>query len=228
MVRHNRSMHSIPPEVTINSSSAGATPCVAATRSRRYSRVDARPALGPYCSATPGSVAITLAAISPSTSVWNVATFGNPPVIASTPGVGPERIAASSAPPRLRARSAKRDVQSIRHIVPALLTPRQDQFTPRSDGNRHEARRSCNGKEEADHLASLGLRAVPSSSTPAGPSTCRAAAPDQRGGPLLRNGASTSGNALRACPSIGRHDAGGSSVRHGTSEREIERDPRLR
>src|SRR3954454_19999686 len=123
-------MHSIPPEVTINSSPAGEIPWVEATRDRRYSRVDPNPADGPYWSATPGSVAITRAAISPRISVWNVATFGNPPVMASTPGPGPERIAASSAPPRLRARSAKREVQSMGHIVPAAFHPQAGAIHP--------------------------------------------------------------------------------------------------
>ena len=105
----------MPPLVTISSSACGNAalqtpdPLAAGTRARWPG-----PALGPYCSAIPGVSAITRAAISPSTDVWKVATLGNPPVIASTPGGGPERIAASSSPPRLRARRANRSLKSIR------------------------------------------------------------------------------------------------------------------
>ena len=94
-------MHSIPPLVTISSSRAGRRALQARHPRSRGSRArDGRPSLGPYCSATPGSSAITRAAISPSTSVWNVAMFGNPPVIAEHAGrrAGEDRGELRAAP----------------------------------------------------------------------------------------------------------------------------------
>src|SRR5829696_10231676 len=106
-------MHSIPPLVTISSPAAGRRPC-AAWRSARYSRTLAIPFTGVYCSARPGSSRSTRAAMSPSTSVANVAGLGKPPVSARTPSGTPARIAASSSPPRSPARWENRWLQSAR------------------------------------------------------------------------------------------------------------------
>ena len=157
-------MHSMPPLVTISSSSAGARPCVEATRERRYSRTLGSPSLGPYCSATPGSSASTRAAISDRTSVWKVVTFGNPPVIPSTPGGGPARIVASSALPRLRARRAN----SSFHSIGSQFAGGGNEFTP-------GAMSQIRGEDEyvpteADHLVhSSGPESFPPL-TLAGPS----------------------------------------------------------
>ena len=72
------------------------------------------PSTGVYCSARPGSSRSTRAAMSPSTSVANVAGLGKPPVSASTPSGTPARIAASSSPPRSPARWENRWLQSAR------------------------------------------------------------------------------------------------------------------
>src|ERR671915_495392 len=60
------------------------------------------PAHGVYCNATAASSRTSRAAISSSSSVGNVAGFGKPPVMESTPGGLPARIAVSSSPPRRR------------------------------------------------------------------------------------------------------------------------------
>src|SRR5215207_6239153 len=96
-------MHSIPPLVTISSAGSGRRPW----RSIRYSRTLSMPAHGAYCSATAASSRTSRAAISPSSSVGNVAGLGKPPVMESTPGGLPARIAVSSSPPRRRVRRAK-------------------------------------------------------------------------------------------------------------------------
>ena len=129
----------MPPLVTISSSSAGARPWVEATRERRYSRTLGSPWLGPYWSATPGSLASTRAAISDRTSVWKVATFGKPPVIASTPGGGPARIVASSALPRLRARRANRSF----HSMARQFARGGNEFTPGGDVTDLAPKRIC-------------------------------------------------------------------------------------
>src|SRR5829696_6084530 len=114
MAAHASAMHSIPPLVTISSPASGRRPCPASWRSARWSRTLASPSTGVYWSATPGSSLTSRAAISPSTSVANVAGLGKPPVNGSTPGGVPARIAASSSPPRALARRANRWVQSAR------------------------------------------------------------------------------------------------------------------
>src|SRR4051794_27290527 len=97
-------MHSMPPLVTISSSRAGRRPWSCSWRSTRYSRTLAIPALGVYWSATAASSRTSRAAISSSSSVGNVRALGKPPVIDSTPGGLPARIAVSSSPPLRRAR----------------------------------------------------------------------------------------------------------------------------
>src|SRR5918911_4354892 len=99
-------MHSIPPLVTISSASSGRRPCSCSWRSIRYSRTLASPAQGVYCSATAASSRMSRAAISSSSPAGNVAGFGKPPVIDSTPGGLPASIAVSSSPPRRRLRRA--------------------------------------------------------------------------------------------------------------------------
>src|SRR5829696_1594987 len=103
---HISAMHSIPPLVTIRSAGSGRRPCSCSWRSIRYSRTLAIPAHGVYCSATAASSRTSRAAISSTSSVGNVAGFGKPPVIESTPGGLPARIALTSAPPRSRVRRA--------------------------------------------------------------------------------------------------------------------------
>src|SRR5829696_8636160 len=109
---HISAMHSIPPLVTIRSAGSGRRPCSCSWRSIRYSRTLAIPAHGVYCSATAASSRTSRAAISSSSSVGKVAGFGKPPVMESTPGGLPARIAASSSPPRRRVRRANACVKS--------------------------------------------------------------------------------------------------------------------
>ena len=79
------------------------------------------PSLGAYCSATPGVVAQQPRRRSRrAPSVGNVAGFGKPPVIESTPGGRPARIAASSASPP-RARCAKRVRPTVSHRLEGEL-----------------------------------------------------------------------------------------------------------
>ena len=65
-----------------------------------------------YCKARPGSSRTSRPAISASSSVGNVAGFGNPPVIPSVPGGGPARMIASSGSAPARARSENFSAQS--------------------------------------------------------------------------------------------------------------------
>ena len=111
-------MHSMPPLVTVSSSHSGRRPCVATTRSIRYSRTLGMPSLAVYWSAMPGSSRTSRAAMSSSSSVANVAGFGKPPVIPSAPGGGPARIKASSPSAGRRARRASISCQSMTCIVP--------------------------------------------------------------------------------------------------------------
>src|SRR4051812_20342729 len=101
--REIRSMHSIPPLVSVSCSHAGSRPCCE-TRSSMYSRTLRSPSEGVYWSAICGSSRTSRVAISASSSVGNVAAFGNPPVIPSVPGGGPARMIASSGSVPARAR----------------------------------------------------------------------------------------------------------------------------
>src|SRR5215210_6290577 len=125
-------MHSIPPLVTISSAGSGRRPWSCSWRSARYSRTLAIPAHGVYCSATAASSRTRRAAISSSSSVGNVAGFGKPPVIDSTPGGLPARIAVSSSPPRRRVRRAnacaKLDIDPERQRAALAAVERGDVF----------------------------------------------------------------------------------------------------
>ena len=100
-------MHSIPPLVTISSSSSGRRPWSRSWRSTRYSRRLGMPSHGAYWSATPASSRTSCATISSSSSDGKVAGLGKPPASESTPSGLPARIVVSSAAAWFCARRAK-------------------------------------------------------------------------------------------------------------------------
>ncbi len=95
-------MQSMPPLVIISSPAPGSRPSRRASRPETKSRTPAIPSVAEYCSATPGSFVMTLAAMSASTPVGNVAGSGKPPEnVMMSEAPARARIAVISPPPRV-------------------------------------------------------------------------------------------------------------------------------